>query len=107
MAELKLGYLFKRKYVTYEEIKYEIYEFIDYVCGIVFINSNHNYVCNVISGENMGINASIFNSNVNSEYTFLSEELNDVIKNNNNYANYQEIRNNKIKNTSKYYKMNR
>ncbi len=104
MAELKLGYLFKRKYVTYEEIKYEIYEFIDYVCGIVFINSNHNYVCNVISGENMGINASIFNSNVNSEYTFLSEELNDVIKNNNNYANYQEIRNNKIKNTSRYYK---
>lgn len=58
MTSLRIGCLFKKKYITYENNKYEIFEFIDYVTGIGFTNTSQNNICNVISGNNAGVYAS-------------------------------------------------
>lgn len=50
MAKLEIGYLFKKRYITYQDTNYEVYKFIDYVAGITFHN-NYKRMCNVITGE--------------------------------------------------------
>ena len=65
MSSLKIWYLFKRRYITYESKKYEIFEFVDYIFGIGFTNINNKDVCNVINGNNISIYASRMNENAN------------------------------------------
>lgn len=104
MASLRMGYLFKKKYITYQNKKYEIFEFMDYVSGISFTNANNNNICNVLSGSNAGIYASIMNENANEgEYVFLSDNIDRVIKDNENRVDFIEIKKKKIANTAKYY----
>lgn len=101
---LRIGYLFKKKYVTYEKKKYEIFEFVDYVAGIGFTNAENNDRFNVLSGNYNGTYASFINKNANEEdYVFLGDNLEDALKVNNNKVDFIAIRNKRISSTGKYY----
>lgn len=104
MANLGVGYLFKKKYVTYENKKYEIFEFIDYVAGISFTNTQNNDIFNVLSGNYSGTYASFLNKNANEkEFVFLEEILDAALKINNNYVDFTAIRRKKLSSAGKYY----
>jgi len=104
MANLSVGYLFKKKYVTYQSKKWEIFEFLDYVTAISFTNPSNNERCNVISGKNAGSYASAINKNANEEeLVFISDNIGEAIKQNENSVDFVEIRENKISRTAKYY----
>lgn len=104
MANLSIGYLFKKKYVTYENKKYEIFEFIDYVAGIGFTNTENNDRINVLSGNYNGTYASFINKNGNEEeFVFLADNLADAIKINDNSVNFDSIRKKRLSSTGKYY----
>jgi len=104
MTKIIVGYLFKKKYITYDSKKYEIFEFTDYTTGIIFNNTNNNFLCNIITGNNQGIYASIINSNTDdNEFVFLIDDIDEAIKNNANHVNFDDIRKNKISSTAKFY----
>lgn len=104
MANLRIGYLFKKKYVTYEKKKYEIFEFVDYVAGIGFTNNENNDIFNVLSGNYNGTYASFINKNANEEdYVFLGDNLEDALKVNDNKVDFIAIRKKRISSTGKYY----
>ena len=104
MTSLRIGYLFKKKYITYEKKKYEIFEFVDYVTGIGFTNTHHNNMCNVMSGNNAGVYASFISENANeSEYVFLSDDIDKAIEDNENSVDFIKIRKKRISSTAKYY----
>ena len=107
MTNLEMGYLFKKKYVDFNKEKYEVFEFIDYVVGIVFNNTSNNELCNIISGDYIGTYASIINENKNEdEYVFLIDNLNQAIEANNNRVHFENIKKNRIEKSSKYYLRN-
>ena len=107
MSSLRVGYLFKKKYIDYQDKKYEIFEFVDYVSGIGFTNTNNNDICNVLSGNNAGVYASFINEDANEgEYVFLSDDIDKAIKDNGNRVNFIAIRKNRISSTAKYYLRN-
>ena len=104
MSSLRVGYLFKKKYINYQDKKYEIFEFIDYVSGIGFTNTHNNDICNVLSGNNAGVYASFINEDANeSEYVFLSDDIDKAIKDNENKVDFIKIRKKRISSTAKYY----
>lgn len=104
MVNLRIGYLFKKKYVTYEKKKYEIFEFVDYVAGIGFTNNENNDIFNVLSGNYNGTYASFINKNANEEdYVFLGDNLEDALKVNDNKVDFIAIRKKRISSTGKYY----
>lgn len=107
MPNLKVGYLFKKKYITYQKKKYEVFEFVDYATGISFTNTQHNDICNILSGNNAGVYASIINENANEgEYVFLIDDIDSAVKDNDNSVNFAEIRKKRIQSTAKYYLRN-
>lgn len=107
MSSLRVGYLFKKKYIDYQDKKYEIFEFVDYVSGIGFTNTNNNDICNVLSGNNAGVYASFINEDANEgEYVFLSDDIDKAIKDNGNRVDFIAIRKNRISSTAKYYLRN-
>lgn len=107
MSILRVGYLFKKKYIDYQDKKYEIFEFVDYVSGIGFTNTNNNDICNVLSGNNAGVYASFINEDANEgEYVFLSDDIDKAIKDNGNRVDFIAIRKNRISSTAKYYLRN-
>jgi len=107
MSSLRIGYLFKKKYIDYQDKKYEIFEFVDYVSGIGFTNTNNNDICNVLSGNNAGVYASFINEDANEgEYVFLSDDIDKAIKDNGNRVDFIAIRKNRISSTAKYYLRN-
>lgn len=107
MTNLSVGYLFKKKYVTYQSKKWEIFEFVDYVTAISFTNTSNNEICNILSGNNAGSYASAINKNANEEdFVFISDNLSKAIEENENSVNFVKIRENKIASTAKYYLRN-
>lgn len=104
MANLGIGYLFRKKYVTYQSKEWEIFEFIDYVTAICFRNTNSNELCNIISGNNAGSYATAISENGNEmELVFLNDNLNGAIEENKKNVDFAKIRKNKISKTAKYY----
>lgn len=104
MANLRIGYLFKKKYVKYEKKKYEIFEFVDYVAGIGFTNTENNDRCNILSGNYNGTYASFIDENENEEeYVFLADSLDEALKVNDNCVDFTSIRKKRLSSTSKYY----
>lgn len=107
MTDLGVGYLFKKKYVTYQSKKLEIFEFVDYVTAISFTNTSNNERCNILSGNNAGSYASTINKNANEgDFVFIFDNLSKAIEENENSVNFVEIRENKISRTAKYYLRN-
>ena len=107
MTSLEIGYLLKKRYISVDKEEYEIYELIDYVIGINFINSENKDICNIISGKNNGIYASIFSkSSKHQDYIFIKDDLRKAIINNNSEADFISIRKQKLENTEKYYMCN-
>lgn len=107
MAELRVGYLFKKKYITYHQKKMEIFEFVDYVTAISFTNTTNNERCNILSGNNAGSYASTINKKANDEdFVFISDNLSKAIEENENSVNFVKIRENKISRAAKYYLRN-
>ncbi len=104
MANLSIGFLFKKKYITYQLKKWEIFEFIDYTTAISFTNSSYNAKYNIISGSNTGSYASSINENANGgDLVFLTDNLAGAIQENENSVDFVEIRQNKLSRTAKYY----
>lgn len=104
MANLSIGFLFKKKYITYQLKKWEIFEFIDYTTAISFTNSSYNAKYNIISGSNTGSYASSINENANGgDLVFLTDNLAGAIQENENSVDFAEIRQNKLSRTAKYY----
>ena len=107
MSNLSVGYLFKKKYITYQSKKWEIFEFVDYVTAISFTNTSNNERCNILSGNNAGSYASAINRNANEEdFVFLSDNLSKAIKDNENSVDFVEIRKKRISRIAKYYLRN-
>lgn len=107
MAELCVGYLFKKKHIFYQSKKYEIFEFLDYVAGIGFTNIINNETCNVLSGRYAGIYASLINKKANeNKYAFFLDSINQAVQDNNTSVNFFEIRERRIATTAKYYLRN-
>ena len=107
MTDLYVGYLFKKKYVTYQSKRWEIFEFVDYVTVISFRNTSNNERCNILSGTNAGSYAGVINKNANEEdFVFLYDNLSKAIEENKNSVNFAKIRENKIATTAKYYLRN-
>lgn len=105
MAKLEMGYLFKKKYITYQLKDYEIFELIDYVTAITFVNTNDQARCNIVSGNNTGSYASIIDKNTNEIDDFIlvvDSELDNIIKFNDNKVNFSQIREKKLV-KSKYF----
>lgn len=104
MANLNIGYLFRKKYVTYQSKKWEIFEFIDYVTAISFTNTNNNEVCNILSGSNAGSYANVINRDGNEgDLVFIFDNLKNAIRENQNSVDFIKIRKTKISETAKYY----
>lgn len=107
MANLSIGYLFKKKYVTYQNTKYEVFEFLDYVYGIRFTNTNENDMFHVISGSNAGAYASVINSKRNEdELVCIVDSLDTALKANDNRVNFVKIREKRVSETARYYLRN-
>lgn len=103
MNNLSIGYLFRKKNVIYQSKELEIFELVDYVAGIVFINIQNNKRCNILSGNYAGNYATdIKNSNEN-EFIFVSDSLKAAIEENENFVDFDMIRKNKIQKYPKYY----
>lgn len=104
MSSFKVGYLFKKKYITYQDKKHEVFEFIDYAAGIGFSNLYNNSICNIVSGNNAGLYASFISKDANEgEYVFISDDIDKAIKDNENKVDFIEIRKKKISSVAKYY----
>ena len=103
MNNLSIGYLFRKKNVIYQSKELEIFELVDYVAGIVFINNQNNKRCNILSGNYAGNYATdITNPNEN-EFIFVSDSLKAAIEENENFVDFDMIRKNKIQKYPKYY----
>ncbi|CDF11593.1 aTP-dependent Clp protease ATP-binding subunit ClpX [Mycoplasma sp. CAG:776] len=104
MIELKIGYLFEKEYINYENQKHEIFYFRDYCVSISFMNSEGNYMNHVITGIYSGIYASSVDKNRNeSNFVFIKDDLIEAIKLNNNKVNFDIIRRKRLESTAKYY----
>ena len=104
MTTLSIGYLFEKKYITYESKKWEIFEYIDYVTGITYVSKDGNEICHVMTGNKAGIYATRLNINANEgNYVFLEDNLDKAIEENNRTVNFSKIRENKLSRTAKYY----
>ena len=107
MLNLSIGYLFKKEHITYQSKKWEIFEFVDYITAISFINTDNNERCNILSGSYAGSYASAIDKNANEEdLIFISDSLSDAIKDNENKVNFDQVRVNRIVSTAKYYLRN-
>lgn len=107
MANIKIGFLFKKRYVEYQGKNYEVFEFLDYVSGIGFTNTAGNEICNIINGDYAGTYANVLSEDANEdEYVFVSDDIGKAIKDNSNSVDYEAIRKNKIYCTAKYYLRN-
>ena len=104
MLEMRMGYLYKKRYVDFNNKSVEFFEFLDYVSGIVFTNSKNIERCNILSGDYSGTYASVINKYKNEEeFVFLSDDLPNVIENNDYRVDINSIRKKKIDSTAKYY----
>lgn len=104
MTSLKIGYLFKKFYVTYNNTKHEIFEFVDYITGINFTNTENNDRCNIITGKYAGYYASQINKDGNEEeFVFIDDSLDEAIKRADKHVDFSRFRKEALARTSKYY----
>ena len=104
MTNLCVGYLFKKRYVTYLDTKYEVFEYLDYVLAINFTNTDKQNLCNIISGNYSGNYAYVLNSSRNEEkYVIVTRDLYEAIKDNGNSVNFTAIREKENKKAARYY----
>lgn len=103
MAELNIGHLLKKQNITYQSKNLEIFEYIDCVSAISFTNTSNEKRCNILSGNHTGIYASMIGENKEEDYVFITANLNNIIKLNDNKINFTEIRDKIKSNISKYY----
>lgn len=104
MTKLTTGYLFKKRIVSYQNKKYEVFEFLDYTIGIRFTNTQHNEVCNITSGDYIGTYASNLDKNGNDgNYIFMSDDIDKGIQEINNSVDYQKLKKYREEKTAKYY----
>lgn len=101
MAKIILGFLFKRRSVTFKNKKQEYFEFLDYVPGITFINKDDENIFHVLSGKYMGEYANDLKEG-SSDFVFLPEDLEYAIEKNDNTINYNNIRKIRMANCIKY-----
>ena len=100
MANINIGYLLKKRNVKFNNRNIEIFEFIDYVTGITFCNKDKINRFNRIWGNYSGIYGSFMSKLYNEEeYVFVSDNLENSIKNNDNKVNLKEKKKKKMNNT--------
>lgn len=105
MSRLAIGHLLKAKKINLDGDNYNFFEYVDFVTGITFENTNNYGICNVISGKYIGKYA-LTSGNKESEYRFFEENLGDTIRKNGNSVDFEKIRALMLKSKAKYYKKN-
>ncbi len=104
MAQLDIGYLYKKRKIIFKENEYEIFELLDYVIGTSFTNPYHINRFNIATGKYTNKYASQLKENGNDEdLIFISCDLQDTIKENDNNVDFEEIKNKKFSQNPKYY----
>ena len=104
MMNLITGYLFKKKYVTYEKKEYDIFEFIDYSACIVYDTRINVVACHILTGDYSGTYATLINEKADEgEYVFLRDDIMSAVEDNNNSVNFAQIRQNRIQSTAQFY----
>lgn len=100
MAELEVGVLLKRRDVDY---KYKVFEVIDFVGGISFVNSMNEELCNIITEGYCGETVEIINDNTfNRKYGVFLFDLDRIIVANDNIVEFSSIREKILKANGKY-----
>ena len=107
MAELnelniKLGHLFKKKYIMYQSKKWKIFELVDYTAAICYINTENIKRCNIIGGNYTGNLADVDSIINGDDLFFLHDNLLNVIKENKNIIDFDEIRKTQLAKLAKY-----
>lgn len=105
MANLAIGYLLKKREISYNEQDMRIFEFLDYVVGIEFINTQEKTLFNIASGINAGEIAYVADSEDvrDGSYIFLEEPLMNAIKQADNKVDFNRIRAFKKEHAAKYF----
>lgn len=105
MANLAIGYLLKKREISYNEQDMKIFEFLDYVVGIEFVNTQEKTLFNIASGTNAGEMAYVADSEDirDGSYIFLEEPLMNAIKQADNKVDFNRIRAFKKEHTAKYF----
>ena len=106
--EGKLGLYFKKNFITIDNEKIEYFEFKDVVYGINFINSHHNEMLHIVTGEYSGTYASILNSDEN-EYddVVLIKDIDSVVESIGNKVDFEKMREELISKIGNYYVRNK
>lgn len=113
-AFLKVGYLFKRNELDYDNKHYMVYEFIDYVIAIVYGKYDDILYFNVASGDSKGVTGTVigyYEDELNSRigkftYGILTRDIYKELKFSDNIPDFDKIREYKMSHTSKYYILN-
>ena len=103
-AFLKVGYLFKRNELDYDNKHYMVYEFIDYVIVIVYGKYDDILYFNVASGDSKGITGTVigyYEDELNSRigkftYGILTRDIYKELKFSDNIPDFDKIREYKI-----------
>ena len=105
MAEFKIGYLFRKKHTIYEGKSWEIFELVDYVVGIGFINTDNINLVNIVTGNYCNVLANRLGAKNSEVFVFVENDLATEIAKNDNRVSFASIRNSHFDLSSKrkYY----
>lgn len=106
MKHLDSGFLLKRRNITYQNRNVEFFEVVDFAVGIGFLNTNSQYLCNVLTGNYSGLYAKVINddsSYTESDYVFSRVNFGQALEINNNDVDFQSIQKTMLHECPKYY----
>lgn len=103
MVELTVGYLFKRKNISYKNQEYEIFELADYVLAATIPDRILGKEFIIITGKYGGTRAFYINEENNNNFIFIEQEFDHGFKAKNNKFDFKKIRKEKLSKTIKYY----
>lgn len=104
MAELKVGYIYKKRTITYKNEKKEVYKLLDWGSGIHYLNTEGDYKYNLTLKYNENDQSFKINkSELENCLVFDESDLEETIKDNNNFVDFSNIRKLKLNNKSTYY----
>ena len=103
MVELTVGYLLKRKNISYKNQEYEIFELADYALAATIPDRILGKEFIIITGKYEGTRAFYINEENNNNFIFIEQEFDHGFKAKNNKFDFKKIRKEKLSGTIKYY----
>ena len=107
MQSIKVGYLFKKIKLNYNNKEIEVIEYLDYVAAIKYCNRDNNILYNIINGKYKDTYATNVSKNdLELEYILKEDDLDQAIRDNDSRVDFSEIRANRINNPRYYIREN-